>query len=101
VRLASSVSLAPAPVVIAPPGEQPRLGSRYSGTEIPVLQRWEPSVLADFYSRLRWVLYRESVQPGEMQSVVLWARRPEIPVASGTGGAPVNGTQSQSGEIEQ
>jgi hypothetical protein len=101
VRLASSVSLAPAPVVVALPGEQPRLSSSYSGTEIPVLQRWEPSVLTDFYSRLRWVLYRESMQSGEMHSVVLWAKRLEIPVASGTWRAPVNGTQSQSGEIEQ
>jgi len=101
VRLTPSVLLAPSPVVIAPPGEQPRLSSRYSGTEIPVLQRWEPSVLTDFYSRLRWVLYRESMQPGEMQSVVLWARRLEPPVASGAGGAPVNDTQPQRGEIER
>jgi hypothetical protein len=101
VRLASSVSPAPAPIVIASPGEQPRLSSRYSGTEISVLQRWEPSMLTDFYSRLRWVLYRESARTGEMQDIVLWAKRLEIPVASRTEGAPVNGSQSQSGEIEQ
>jgi hypothetical protein len=94
VRMASNISLAAAPVVVALPGEQPRLGSGYSGTEIAVLQRWEPSVLPDFYSRLRWVLYREAKQPGKVQTVVLWMKRPELPELPVDAGALFNGAQS-------
>jgi hypothetical protein len=101
VRLVSGVSAAAAPVVIAPPGEQPRLSSRYSGTEIAILQRWEPSALTDFYSRLRWVLYRESTQPPASRNIVLWMERPELP-ASEEGEDPLfGGAQSQSGVMEQ
>jgi hypothetical protein len=100
VRLASSVSPAAAPLVVALPGEQPRLGPGYSGTEIAVLQRWQPSALPDFYSRLRWVLYREAKQPAKVSAVVLWMKRPELLTLPVDEGAPV-GAPSGSGMVEQ
>jgi len=101
VRLAASVSPAAAPLVVALPGEQSRLGPGYSGTEIAVLQRWEPSALPDFYSRLRWVLYREAKQPGKLSSVVLWMKRPELPAKPGDEEAPVDSAQSGHGMVAQ
>ena len=100
VRLASSVSPAAAPLVVALPGEQPRLGPGYSGTEIAVLQRWQPSALPDFYSRLRWVLYREANQPAKVSAVVLWMKRPELLTLPVDEGAPVS-APSGSGMVEQ
>jgi hypothetical protein len=100
VRVIPSLSPAVAPVVVTLPGEQPRLSSRYSGTEIVVLQRWDPSALTDFYSRVRWVLYREAKQPGEARSIVLWMRRPELPAGSAGEGTELGGTEPQSGFIE-
>jgi hypothetical protein len=99
-RLVPSVPLAAAPIVIAPPGDQPRLRSRYSGTEIAVLQRWQPSTLSDFYSRMRWALYREAMQPGEVSNVILWTRRLDLPAES-RGGGPVEATEPQRGAMEQ
>jgi hypothetical protein len=99
-RLASGVSPAAAPIVIALPGEQPRLEASYGGTEITVLQRWDPSALTDFYSRLRWVLYREARQAGEGSSVVLWTKRLEQSAQMGPGGAQGSGNQSESGPVE-
>jgi hypothetical protein len=101
VRVVPSVSPAPAPVVVAAPGEQPRLSSRYSGTEIAVLQRWEPSALPDFYSRLRWVLYREARQPGEALSVVLWMKRLELPSAPAGDESMLGGVETHGGVMEQ
>jgi hypothetical protein len=100
VHTSSGMSPAPAPLVITLPGEQPRLEAQYSGTEITVLQRWDPSLLPDFYSRLRWVLYREARQPGAGQSVVLWVKRPELPAQSGNDGAQSSDLQPGSGMIE-
>jgi hypothetical protein len=100
VRLASSVSPAAAPLVVALPGEQPRLGPGYSGTETAVLQRWLPNALPDFYSRLRWVLYREAKQPGKLSTVVLWMKRPELPALPVDEGAPA-GAQFGNGMMER
>jgi hypothetical protein len=101
VRVGPAVSAAAAPVVVAPPGEQPRLSSRYSGTEIAILQRWEPSALIDFYSRLRWVLYREAMQPPTTRNIVLWMKRPELPASSGAEDPLGDGVQTQSGVMVQ
>jgi hypothetical protein len=101
VRVMPSVVPAAAPVVVALPGEQPRLSSRYSGTEIGVLRRWDPSLLTDFTSRLRWVLYREAKQPGEPINIVLWMKRPELPAAPADAGAVPGSTEPQGGVIEQ
>jgi hypothetical protein len=100
VRTTLGVSPAPAPLVITLPGEQPRLEAQYSGTEITVLQRWDPSLLSDFYSRLRWVLYREARLPGAGQSVVLWVKRPELPVQTGNNGAQSSDLQPGRGLIQ-
>jgi hypothetical protein len=100
VRLASTVSPVPAPIVITLPGEQPRLSSGYSGTEIAVLRQWAPSSLTDFYSRLRWVLYRESEDPGQGLSVVLWVQRPTQPAESSSQGASDASVPSKSGMIQ-
>jgi hypothetical protein len=100
VRSLAGVPAAASPIVIAMPGEQPRLNARYSGTEISIVQHWEPSALTDFYSRLRWVLYREVTQPPADQKIVLWMLRPELP-ASAEGEDPFDGTQTQGGVVEQ
>jgi hypothetical protein len=100
VQHGSGVSPAPGPVVITLPGDQPRLSGRYSGTEITLLQKWEPSILPDFYSRLRWVLYREARQLTEERKVVLWMKRPEQPVQPETAGAQDPEVQTGSGIVE-
>jgi hypothetical protein len=100
IRVTPSVPLAAASVVVAPAGEQPRLSSGYSGTEIPVLSRWEPSALTDFYSRLRWVLYREARQPGETASIVLWMKRPELPAVPAGEGTAIGNAETHGGVIE-
>lgn len=99
-RVATSLSPIAAPIVITLPDEQPKLGSRYSGTEVTVLQRWDPSALTDFYSRLRWVLYREARLPGKGGNVVLWVKRSDQPVGTGTGGAQSDGVPDMTGTIE-
>ncbi len=91
VRLVPSVAPTAAPVVITLPEEQPRLGTRYSGTEITVLPRWAPSRLANGYARLRWVLYREVTEPPEGRSVVLWVQRTESEAATGGWGTAEEG----------
>jgi hypothetical protein len=96
----SAVSPAPGPVVITLPGDQPRLSGHYSGTEITLLQEWKPSALPDFYSRLRWVLYREARQPTEGRKIVLWMERPEQPAQPETEGPQDSGVQTQGGIIE-
>ena len=101
VRMTPSALPAAAPIVVAPVGEQPRLSSLYSGTEIAILQSWDPSALTDFYSRLRWVLYREAKQPGEALSIVLWMKRPELPAARTGEGSALGGTETQRGVTEQ
>jgi hypothetical protein len=100
VQLSSGVSPAAGPVVITLPGDQPRLSGHYSGTEITLLQEWEPSVLPDFYSRLRWVLYREARQPTEGRKIVLWMKRPEQLAQPETGAPQAPGVQTGSGMIE-
>jgi hypothetical protein len=100
VRLASSVPISPAPVVIAPAGDQPRLSSSYSGTDIAVLQGWRPSALTNSYSRLRWVLYREAGQPTGVRNVVLWMKRPELPLGSGGETESLGGAGFESGVLE-
>ncbi len=74
-RVVAAVPPDPAPIVITPVEEQPLLSDRYSGAEFPVLDRWQPTGLADFNAALRWVLYREAKTAPESQSVIVWVDR--------------------------
>ncbi len=74
-RVVAAVPSDPAPIVITPVEEQPLLSDRYSGAEFPVLDRWQPTGLADFNAALRWVLYREAKTAPESESVIVWVDR--------------------------
>ncbi|MGQ9840934.1 MAG: hypothetical protein ACUVR4_10530 [Anaerolineae bacterium] len=74
-RISASVPIDPAPLVVTPAEEQPRLGERYTGAEFVLLRRWQPEGLAGFNAILRWVLYREAKTPPEPLSVLLWVDR--------------------------
>lgn len=77
VRVAASLPGDPAPLVITPVGEQPRLDG-YSGTEFGIAQRWAPS-LSDLPTTLRWILYRESKVAPEKTRAILWIKWPTQP----------------------
>ena len=74
-RLTASVPTAPAPVVVTPAEDQPRLADRYTGAEFVLLHRWRPETLEGFNAHLRWVLYREARTPPETLRVLLWVDR--------------------------
>ncbi len=74
-RVSASIPSAPAPLVVTPIEEQPRLADRYTGSEFVLLHRWRPETLTGFNANLRWVLYREARTPPETSGVLLWADR--------------------------
>lgn len=74
-RVSAAVPAEPAPLVVTPVEEQPRLSERYSGAEFVLLQRWRQDGIEGFNANLRWVLYREARTPPETLSVLLWVDR--------------------------
>lgn len=74
-RVVAAVPADPAPIVVTPVEEQPLLSDRYSGAEFPVLDRWQPTGLADSNAALRWVLYREAKTAPESESIIVWVDR--------------------------
>ncbi len=74
-RVSAAVPADPAPIVVTPVEDQPRLSERYSGAEFALLHRWQPDQLEGFSAILRWVLYREARTPPEALKVLLWVDR--------------------------
>lgn len=71
-RTAASVPPDPAPLVITPLADQPRLADRYTGAEFAVLQRWQPVGFEDAQQMIRWLLYRETRIVPVKTKAILW-----------------------------
>lgn len=76
-RVGASVPADPAPLVITPVADQPRLADRYSGAEFAVLQRWQPVGFESAQDGIRWLLYRETRRAPEKGKAILWVDRSE------------------------
>jgi hypothetical protein len=74
-RILTSLPPDLAPIVITYAEKYPALAERYVGADFTLLQYWRPESLHDFYSWLRWILYREAKAQAEDGDVVLWVER--------------------------
>lgn len=76
-RISAALPADPAPLVITPVAEQPRLADRYNGAEFAVIQRWRPVGFESAQQLLRWLLYRETRIAPEKVKAILWVDRSE------------------------